>query len=376
VIGFNEPEDPTIGNPTPRPDIDPALFQENERTAPAEDARRYLPVGDLRCEAGGYLPRVTVAYETWGELSSRRDNAVLVCHALSGDSHAVGWWSRMVGPGRAFDTDRLFVIGTNALGGCQGTTGPASVAPDGHPYRTRFPIVTVGDMIEVQKRLVQELGIDELLCVTGGSMGGMQALEWTRRGKVKKAFITASCSAHNAMQIGFNETARQAIMRDPKWRDGMYPDEDPPSAGLAVARMVGHLSYLSEASFDFKFGRELQDKDSFDYRLGIEFQVESYLSYQGDKFTRRFDANSMLYLSRAIDYYACESLSGVGTEFLITSFSSDWIYPTRQSAHLHRMAEAAGCRSRHVEIDLPYGHDAFLLDGDHQGRLVSELLGP
>jgi homoserine O-acetyltransferase/O-succinyltransferase len=354
--------------------IDPALFEENERTAPAAEGRRAMDVGELRCESGGVLPQVTVAYETWGRLNEARDNAVVVCHALSGDSHAIGWWSRMVGPGLAFDTDRYFVIGTNALGGCQGTTGPTSLAPDGKPYRIRFPIVTVGDMIEVQKRLVKGLGIDTLLAVTGGSMGGMQALEWTRRGKVRKAFVTASCAAHNAMQIGFNETARQAIMRDPRWRGGDYPDDDPPSAGLAVARMVGHLSYLSEASFDAKFGRRLQGKEAFDYHLGTEFQVESYLSYQGDKFTKRFDANSLLYLSRAIDYYSCDSLAGVETEFLFTSFTSDWIYPTHQSAYLHRMALEAGCKSTHVEIDLPYGHDAFLLDGTHQGALVREFL--
>lgn len=356
-------------------EIDPALFQENERLAPHADVR-FLNVGSLTTDTGAILPSVTVAYETWGQLTPERDNAILICHALSGDSHAIGWWDRMVGPGQPFDTDRYFVIGTNCLGGCRGTTGPASVAPDGRRWQSRFPLITIGDMVEVQMRLVEALGIRQLLAVAGGSMGGMQALEWTvrRPGRVRKAFVTASCAAHNAMQIGFNETARQAVMRDSRWRGGDYPPDDPPSQGLAVARMLGHLSYLSEAAFDRKFGRRLQDKEAFDYQLGIEFQVESYLSYQGDKFTQRFDANSLLVLTRAIDYYDLRSLADSQSEYLFTSFTSDWIYPSHQSAALHAMARDAGRPSVWHDIDLPYGHDAFLLDGEHQGALVREFL--
>lgn len=356
--------------------FDPALFQENERLDPTAKRVLLADVGPLDCEAGGHLPSVVVAYETWGELNADRSNAVVICHALSGDSHAIGWWDRMVGPGRAFDTERYFVIGTNALGGCQGTTGPASPHPDGSPWRTRFPIVTVGDMVEVQYRLLDHLGIEQALCVAGGSMGGMQALEWTLRqpGRVRKAFITASARAHNAMQIGFNEAARQAVMRDPKWAGGLYQEGDGPDQGLAVARIVGHLSYLSEAAFDQKFGRRLQDKDTFDHRLGVEFQVESYLNYQGDKFTKRFDANSLLYLTRAIDYYERTSLAGSQSEYLFTSFTSDWIYPPHQSQELHGMALAAGCPSAWHNIALPMGHDAFLLDGVHQGDLVRAFL--
>ncbi len=353
--------------------VDPALFQENERTAPVVDARQYLSVGRLECEAGGVLEDVTVAYETWGALNSTRDNAIIICHALSGDAHAIGWWERLIGPGKPIDTDRFFVIGTNALGGCQGSTGPASLAPDGKPYRLRFPMVTVGDMVEVQKRLVARLGIETLHAVAGGSMGGMQALEWTRRGSVRKAFITGSCAAHNAMQIGFNEAARQAVLRDPRWNGGDYEGEGP-VGGLAVARMIGHLSYLSEFSFDAKFGRSLQDKTAFDYKLSPEFQVESYLSYQGEKFTKRFDANSLLILSRAIDYYDGRSLEGSSSEYLFISFTSDWLYPTHQSAEMNALALAAGCRTRHIEIDLPFGHDAFLLDGEIQGGHVREFL--
>jgi homoserine O-acetyltransferase len=356
--------------------IDQALFEENERTSPQTDERKFMEVGDLQCEAGGYVPAVTVAYETWGKLSDAKDNAILICHALSGDAHAIGWWDRLIGPGKAIDTDRYFVIGTNALGGCQGTTGPASLRPDGKRYALRFPMVTVGDMVEVQQRLVAGLRIKTLLAVAGGSMGGMQALEWTVRhpGSVKKAFITASAAAHGAMQIAFNEAGRQAVMRDPRWKEGNYSADDQPVDGLSVARMLGHISFLSEASFDAKFGRRLQDKSAFDYTFDKEFQIESYLSYQGDKFTRRFDANSFLYLTRAIDYYDCRSLEGSQSEYLFTSFTSDSIYPSHQSESMHTMALEAGCKSEHHLIDLPYGHDAFLLDGELQGDLLTTFL--
>jgi homoserine O-acetyltransferase len=355
--------------------IDPGLFQENERTAPAADGRLYAEVGELQCDAGGHLPAVTVAYETWGQLNSARDNAILACHALSGDSHAIGWWSPLIGPGKPIDTDRYFVIGTNALGGCQGTTGPASLAPDGKPYRARFPMVTVGDMVEVQARLMKHLGIETLLGVCGGSMGGMQALEWSVRfpGRVRKVFATASCAAHSAMQIGYNEAARQAVMRDANWKGGFYEEGKEPDGGLAVARMIGHISFLSDPAFTAKFGRRLQDKEAFDYQFGVEFQVESYLSHQGDKFTKRFDANSMLYLTRAIDYYDLKSLAGSQSSYLFVSFTTDTLYPTHQSAELQAMAQDAGLKSRHVEIDLPMGHDAFLLDGEKQGALVREF---
>ncbi|MDR3688622.1 MAG: homoserine O-acetyltransferase [Fimbriimonas sp.] len=357
--------------------IDSALFQENERTAPIADERSFIDVGELACEAGGNLPAVTVAYETWGELNANKSNAILVCHALTGDSHAVGWWDRLIGPGKPMDTDKFFVIGTNSLGGCQGTTGPASLHPDGKPYRLRYPMITVGDMVEIQARVVERLGISSLLGVAGGSMGGMQALEWTVRfpGRVRKAFITASCAAHSAMQIGFNETARQAVMRDPTWNGGDYAEGSQPEGGLAVSRMIGHLSFLSDAAFTAKFGRRLQGKPQFDYGLDVEFEVESYLRHQGQKFTKRFDANSLLYVTRAIDYFERTSLAGSSSEYLFVSFTSDWLYPTYQSRQMHELALQAGCVSRHEVIDLPYGHDAFLLDGDLQGEWVKRLFG-
>jgi homoserine O-acetyltransferase len=356
--------------------IDPGLFQENERTEPTLQGRQSVVVGGLDLEAGGRLEDVVVAYETWGTLSPARDNAVLVFHALTGDSHAIGWWSRIVGPGRPLDTDRFFVMCANVLGGCQGSTGPSSLDPGGKPYRSRFPILTVGDMVTAQKRLVERLGIECLYAVAGGSMGGMLALDWTVRypGTVRKAFVTASCAAHSAMQIGFNEAARQAIMRDAKWLGGDYPPDDGPQGGLAVARMIGHLSFLSEQAFTSKFDRRLQGKERFDFHTGIEFEVESYLNYQGDKFTKRFDANSLLVVTRAIDYFDLKSLEGSQSDYLFVSFSTDWLYPSHQAAELNVMALAARRASAHVEVELPYGHDAFLLDGALQGQVLREFL--
>lgn len=352
--------------------IDPALFQENERTTPSEDGRQFFGAGPLSCQYGGHLDEVVVAYETWGELNAARDNAILICHALSGDSHAIGWWERLIGPDKPIDTNQYFVIGTNSLGGCQGTTGPASLAPDGLPYRTRFPMISVRDMVEVQSRLIDHLGIRQLHGVAGGSMGGMQALEWTvlKPGKVKKAFVTASCAAHNAMQIGFNEAARQAVMRDLRWKGGNYTIGEEPVDGLSVGRMVGHLSFLSEAAFDQKFGRRIQGRDEASVHLGVDFQIESYLSHQGDKFAKRFDANSLLYLTKAIDYYELTSFAASSSEYLFVSFTSDWLYPSHQSEALCRMARESGLKAEHIAIDLPYGHDAFLLDGNIQGEHV------
>lgn len=356
--------------------IDPALFQENERLTPSVDQRKFANVGELRCLANGFLPEVSVAYETWGQLNSDRSNAILVCHALTGDSHAIGWWDRLIGPGKPIDTDHFFVIGTNALGGCQGTTGPLSLAEDGKPYGSRFPMITVEDMIQVQGRLLDHLGINELFAVAGGSMGGMQALEWTVQHpeRVKRAFVTASCAAHSPMQIGFNEVGRQAILRDSKYLDGNYEPGNGPDNGLAIARMLGHISFLSSEAFDAKFARRLQGKERFEYNFGVEFEVESYLNYQGNKFTKRFDANSLLYLTRAIDYYEWNKIERAKAEFLFVSYTSDWLYPSSQSSKLQAMASCAGLKSAWHEIDLPYGHDAFLLDGEKQGKLLREFL--
>lgn len=357
--------------------MDPALFDDNARQQAVAAGRKHTDVGALDCECGAHIPSVTVAYETWGTLNADCSNAVLVCHALSGDSHAIGWWERLVGPGRAIDTEKFFVIGSNCLGGCQGTTGPSSAHPDGKPWGPRFPLVTIGDMVEVQHRLVRSLGIETLLAACGGSMGGMQALEWSLRfpGSVRKVWMTGSCRAHSPMQIAFNEIGREAIMRDPRWMGGDYALDDPPLDGLAVARMVGHLSYLSEASFAHKFARRYQDKAGPEWTLGTEFEVESYLSYQAEKFVKRFDANSYLVLTRALDYFDRATLEGSQSEYLFTSFTSDWLYPTHQSLEMLELARLAGCMAQHHEIDLPWGHDAFLLDGEQQGALVRAFFG-
>lgn len=351
--------------------MDRALFQENERLTPNRDSRLFHDLGFFSYQnlsEPSFTSRI--AYETWGKLNEAKDNAVLICHALSGDSHCIGWWSRIIGPGRALDPADWFVIGTNALGGCQGSTGPGTLDEEGRRLGTRFPEITLGDMARAQASLIDFLGIPKLALVCGGSMGGMQALEWAVSfpDRVERCWTTASCRAHSAMQIGFNETARQAVIRDPKWRGGDFPDDDPPRDGLAVARMVGHLSYLSEGAFQQKFGRGLQEGSS------SQFQVESYLSYQGDKFTHRFDAGSLVTLTHAIDRFCLESLSPAACRFLFTSFTSDWLYPSHQSQELNAMAEAAGLSSRWQEIDLPYGHDAFLLDSERQADAVRGFL--
>lgn len=352
-------------------EADPATKEQGERS----DQRMYSDVGRLVTESGAEIPSVTIAYQTWGQLSSDRDNAILVCHALSGDADCADWWPAMVGPGKGIDTDRFFVIGSNCLGGCRGSTGPPSRHPDGGTWGRRFPIITIGDMVECQFRLVRSLGIDTLLGACGGSMGGMQALEWSLRkpGSVRKVWMTGCTRAHNAMQIALNEVGRQAIMRDPAWKNGEYALDEQPAGGLGVARMMGHISYLSAESFATKFGRGYQDKAAADWTLGTEFQVESYLDYQASKFTRRFDANSYLYLTRALDYYDCQSFDGSQSEYMFTSFTSDWLYPSSQSRELLHLAQEAGCKASHTEIDLPYGHDAFLLDAEHQGALASQF---
>jgi homoserine O-acetyltransferase len=356
--------------------VEEGLFLENERTASIIDDRQAAHLGPFKTRTGFAFENLTIAFETWGTLNADRSNAILICHALSGDAHAIGWWDRMVGAGKAIDTDHFYVIGQNVLGGCQGSTGPSTIASDGAPYGSRFPIITVEDMVSAQVRLLDYLGISRLHAVAGGSMGGMQALAWAAHhsDRVHKVFCTASAAKHNAMQIGFNEVGRQAIMRDPKWLGGDYPLDDPPANGLSVARMLGHLSFLSPEAFESKFGRQLQDKLAFSFHREIEFQVESYLNYQGDKFTKRFDANSQIVLTRAIDYFDLTSLAGSTCQFLFVSFDSDWIYPTAQSVTAHRLALDAGCRSEHHEISLPYGHDSFLLDGELQGARVRAFL--
>jgi homoserine O-acetyltransferase len=348
--------------------------------------------GHLEC--GRRLESVTVAYECYGRLTAARDNAILVCHALSGGAHAAGWhegavkpgwWDVMIGPGKAFDTDRYFVISSNVLGSCYGTTGPASVDPaSGRPYGSRFPVVTIGDMVTVQRALVEGLGIPRLRAVAGGSMGGMQALQWAVQypDAVQSVVAIATSPRHSPQQIAFNEIARRAVMGDPHWRGGDYYGGERPRAGLAIARMLGHVTYLSDRGMEQKFGRRLR-AEGLQYGFDTEFEVERYLQHQSQAFVDRFDANSLLYLTRAIDYFDLVPAGGTLTdafrsseaEFLFLTFSSDWLYPPH---HLEAAADAgrsAGRRVVYREIPTDYGHDAFLLEHQAQEPVIRAFLG-
>lgn len=347
-------------------------------------------------ESGAELGPITIAYETFGSLSPQKDNAVLIAHAFSGDSHVAGyykddgehvkpgWWDSVVGPGKGIDTNKYFVICSNILGSCMGTTGPGSNNPQTNtPYGLDFPMVTIGDMVEAQKRLIDHLGIDKLLSVVGGSVGGMQVLEWCVRypEMVRSAIPIATTMRHSAMAIAFNEIARQAIMADPNWKRGNYYASTHPDMGLAVARMVGHVTYLSDEAMRRKFGRRLQDKNDFSYDFDADFEVESYLRYQGSKFVQRFDANSLLYITKAADYYDLTQkhngspggdFSMSRAKFLVISYSSDWLYPTYQSKELVQALKRSGRDVSFCEIEADAGHDAFLIPDD---RLVAILQG-
>jgi len=349
----------------------------------------------LQLECGRSLSPVTQAYETYGQLSPERDNAILIFHALSGDAHVAGyhsledrkpgWWDIMVGPGKPFDTTKYAVICANVIGGCKGSTGPASIDPDtGKPYAINFPMVTIGDMVQAQKRLIDHLGIKRLLAVTGGSMGGMMALDWAVRypDSVASVLAIATSARLTAQGIAFNEVGRQAIMSDVNWQGGNYYEKTVPQGGLAVARMIGHITYLSEEQMHAKFGRRLQDRESFGYDFETEFQVESYLRYQGNRFVERFDANSYLYITKALDYFdlanghrsLIKAFERVQAEFLVVSFSSDWLYPTAESKEVVRALQANGVPTTFLEIPNAYGHDAFLLPNAELAEAVTSFL--
>lgn len=349
----------------------------------------------LELESGAVLAPVDIVYETYGEPSADRSNAILILHALSGDAHAAGyrpgedrpgWWDDMIGPGKAFDTDRYWVICSNVIGGCKGSTGPGSSHPDdGRPYGLRFPIITIGDIVNAQKRLMDHLGITRLHAIAGGSMGGFQVLEWTLRypEMVNAAICIASSSRLSAQGIAFNAVGRHAITSDPGWAGGDYTGSAGPVQGLAIARMIGHITYLSEPSMDRKFGRRLQSNDRLSYDFSSEFAVESYLQYQGYRFTERFDANSYLYITRAMDYFDISQSWGPLTEafgrarakFLVVSYSSDWLFPTEASREVVRALLANDHDVTFIEIDSPYGHDAFLLEHEQLSGMVAPFLG-
>ena len=338
----------------------------------------------LRLDAGEILTPFQIAYQTYGTLNAARTNAILICHALSGDQHAAnvhpvtgkpGWWETLVGPGKPIDTDRFFVIASNVLGGCLGTTGPSSTNPaTGQPYGLDLPVVTVGDMVRAQAMLIDHLGIERLLAVVGGSMGGMQVLQWAASypERVFAAMPLATAARHSAQNIAFHEVGRQAVMADPDWRGGRYLAEGTsPRRGLAVARMAAHITYMSDSSLHRKFGRRLQDRDGRTFSFDADFQVESYLRHQGEAFVDRFDANSYLYVTRAMDYFdlaadyggvLANAFKGTKTRFCLVSFTSDWLFTTADSRAVVHALNAAGAQVSFAEIESDKGHDAFLLD--------------
>ena len=361
--------------------------------------KQYYPhPSPLVLESGETLPSLTIAYETYGKLNRDKNNAILICHALSGDAHVAGfhegdekpgWWDAVVGPGKAFDTDRYYVICSNVIGGCKGSTGPSSDNPaTGKPYGATFPVITISDMVNAQKLLIDHLGIRELYAVAGGSMGGMQVLQWTVSypDRVKKAIVIATTGYSTPQQIAFNEVGRNAIISDPEWNGGNYYDTKSydapgPVKGLALARMVGHITYLSDESMHAKFGRSLQAKDRIGFNFSTDFAVESYLHHQGDTFTQRFDANSYLYITKAIDYFdlikdgsLAKGLAGVHAGFLVISVSSDWLYPPYQSQEIVQALTANECEVRYSEIRSHFGHDAFLLESGQINYLITQFL--
>ncbi len=356
--------------------------------------RRVTLDGVFPLVSGQSLAQLELAYETYGRLAADGSNAILICHALTMDQFVAGdnprtgktgWWPRLVGPGKAIDPARHFVICSNVLGGCSGSTGPGSTDPaTGAPYAMNFPVITIRDMVNAQARLLDHLGVGALAAVVGGSMGGMQALDWAVAypARVRSVVAIASAARHSAQNIAFHEVGRQAIMADPDWCGGLYGDK-PPVAGLAVARMAAHITYLSEEGLTERFGRRLQDRDALGFGFDAEFQVESYLRHQGLAFVERFDANSYLYITRAMDYFdlgaahdgvLAQAFAGTKTRFALISFTSDWLYPTAESRRIVRALNAAGAAVSFVELESPFGHDAFLLDTPDMLRVVDGFL--
>jgi len=348
----------------------------------------------LALDCGEVIAPVRVAYETYGELNAAKSNAILILHAFTGDAHAAGicpetgkpgWWESMIGPGKAFDTNEYFVICSNVLGGCSGTTGPSSINPEtGKLYAMEFPLITIKDMVRLQKMLIDSMGIEKLLAVSGGSMGAMQALEWAvdYPEAVAASIPIAGTWRHSAQQIAFNEVGRQSIMADPEWNGGYYDEEKGPGRGLAVARMIGHITYMSDESMREKFGRRLREKEKFGFDFEIDFEVESYLRYRGKQFIGRFDANSYLYITKALDYFdisngkasLAAAFEHTTARFLLISFTSDWLYPSYQSQEIVSALRSRNRDVAYVELASNYGHDAFLVDVGEQTEVVKGFL--
>jgi homoserine O-acetyltransferase/O-succinyltransferase len=355
-----------------------------EAVEPSSLVMRFGADKPLHLDAGAELAPLQIAYQTYGELNTDRTNAILICHALTGDQHVAnanpvtgkaGWWESLIGPGKIIDTGKYFVICANVIGGCMGSTGPASINPaTGKPYALDLPVVTIADMVRAQAMLIDALGIPSLFLVLGGSMGGMQVLEWAASypDKVFAALPIATGARHSSQNIAFHEVGRQAVMADPEWREGRYIDAGTePGKGLAVARMAAHITYLSETALHRKFGRNLQDRETKTFGFDADFQIESYLRHQGASFVDRFDANAYLYMTRAMDYFdiaaehgnvLANAFKGTKTRFCVVSFTSDWLFPTSESRTIVHALNAAGASVSFVEIETDRGHDAFLLD--------------
>jgi homoserine O-acetyltransferase len=356
---------------------------------------KYFNITDpIELDSGAVLDEVKVAYETYGQLDKERSNAILICHALTGDAHAAGWhegdkkpgwWEIVIGPGKALDSEKYFIICSNVLGGCKGTTGPSSINPKtGKEYGLEFPVITIKDMVKVQKKLVDSFGISQLVAVIGGSMGGMQVLQWmvSYPTMMKKAIPIATAAMSSPQQIAFNAVGRQSIFSDPHWKGGNYYESGViPRNGLSLARMIAHITYLSDESMDIKFGRGLQDKDEISYDFTVDFQVESYLKYQGESFVKRFDANSYLYITKAVDLFdlsvndsLIEGLKNVEAKVEVLSVDSDWLYPTEQSMEILTALNANDVEVSFSELKSNYGHDAFLLEKGQLNYLFSNFL--
>ena len=350
------------------------------------------PPDELLLESGRTLGPVTLAYETYGRLNADKSNAILICHALSGDAHAAGfhagedapgWWDDMIGPGKAFDTRQYFVICANIIGGCKGSTGPSSIHPKtGKPYALDFPMITITDMVNAQRHLIDYLEIGKIFCVVGGSMGGMQALQWASAypDRVRAAIPIATALKQSPQQIAFDEVIRQSIMADPAWRKGNYYDHGQPKKGLAVARMIGHITFMSDQSMEQKFSRKLKN-GNYSFSFAEDFEVEGYLRYRGDNFVKRFDANSYLYITKAMDYFDLSGglfLPGVkktDTRFLVISFTSDWLYPSHQSQEIVRLLKRRSIAATYCDLKSTWGHDAFLVEVEEETRLIRNFLG-
>jgi len=339
-------------------------------------------IKELQLESGEKLASVTVAYETYGALNTNKTNAVLICHALSGDAHVsgeAGWWSNLVGEGKPIDTAKYFVVCSNVLGGCRGSTGPSSVNPkSGQPYGLDFPLVSIKDFVDAQRLLIDHLGIQKLLAVVGGSMGGMQVLQWMTAypERIRASVPIATALKHSPQQIAFNEVGRQAIIADSDWQGGCYYGKSAPAKGLAIARMIGHITYMSEASMERKFGRKTRTANG-QSKFGADFEVEGYLRSRGDSFVGRFDANSYLYITKAIDTFNLLNgnshsalFSGLKAKVLVVAFKSDWLYTSAQSREIVKACKQSGVDASYCELDAPYGHDSFLVETERLGRLV------